>query len=120
TDQAAPIADAATKFEANLRASLVSTPTIPVLNVSTTSLTLAPTTQGTAGATASFMVSGSGLGSGDTVNLFAPTGSEISQNGSSAFVNTFLLYPDASGNLSTTTVYIRTSASATANVSGSL
>ena len=92
----------------------------PVLNVSTTSLTLPATTPGTVGATISFTVSGSGLGSSDTVTLSSASGSEISQNGSSGFVSTFMLYPDASGNLSTTTVYARISASATANVSGFL
>jgi hypothetical protein len=92
----------------------------PTLSVSTLSLALPATSQGTAGAIASFTVSGSGLGRGDTVNLFAPAGSEISQISSSGFVNSFLLYPDASGNLSATTIYIRTSASATANVSGNL
>jgi hypothetical protein len=92
----------------------------PVLNVSTTSLTLPATIQGVAGATASFTVSGSGLGSNDTLNLMAPAGSEISQGGTSGFVNTFLLYPNSSGNLATTTVYVRTSASAAANVSGNL
>jgi hypothetical protein len=92
----------------------------PVLNISTTSLTLPATTQGIAGTTTSFTVSGSGLGSSDTLTLVAPTGSEISQNGSSGFVHTFPLDPDASGNLSTTTVYARISASATANVSGYL
>ena len=94
--------------------------TTPVLNVSTTSLTLPTTTQGTAGATTSFTVSGSGLGSGDTLNLMAPAGSEISQSSTSGFVNTFLLYPNSSGSLATTTIYVRTSASATANVSGNL
>ena len=92
----------------------------PVLNVSTTSLTLPATIQGTVGGTASFTVGGSGLGSNDTLNLMAPAGSEISQSGTSGFVNTFLLYPNNSGNLATTTVYVRTSASAAANVSGNL
>ena len=92
---------------------------LPVLNVSTTSLTLPTSTQGTAGATTSFTVSGTALGSTDTVNLSAPTGSEISKDGSS-FFSSVLLYPDTSGNLSATTVYARISASATANVSGNL
>ena len=91
----------------------------PVLTVSPTSLTLPTTTQGTAGATTTFTVSGSGLGSGDTLTLWAPTGSEISKDGST-FVNTTPLYPDANGNLTTSTVYIRSSASAMANVSGNL
>ncbi len=91
----------------------------PVLNVSTASLTLPTTVQGTAGATTSFTANGSGLGSGDTLTLVAPTGSEISKDGSS-FFNSILLYPDASGNLSTSTVYTRISASATASVSGYL
>jgi hypothetical protein len=92
----------------------------PVLNVGATSLTLLATTAGTVGAATSVTVSGSGLGSGDTVLLAAPTGSEISQNVSSGFASTLTLSPDASGNLSATTVYIRIRASATANVSGSL
>ncbi|HYV35072.1 MAG TPA: glycoside hydrolase domain-containing protein [Gemmataceae bacterium] len=92
----------------------------PGLNVSASSLTLPTTTQGTAGAATSFTVSGSGLGSGDTLNLLAPTGSEISKNNLSGFVSTFPLNSDASGNLSATTVYIRTSASGTVNVSGNL
>ena len=91
----------------------------PVLSVSTTSLTLPATTQGTAGGATSFTVSGSGLGSGDTVNVWAPTGCEISLDGSS-FYTTFLLYPNASGILSSTTVYARIRADATANVSGNL
>jgi hypothetical protein len=98
-----------------------STTTSPVLKVSPTSLTLPTTTQTMAGNTTSFTVSGSGLGSGDTLTLWAPTGSEISKDGSS-FFNSVLLYPDASGNLSTTQglVYIRTSKSAKVNVSGNL
>jgi hypothetical protein len=91
----------------------------PVLNVSTTSLTLPAATQGTAGATTSFTVGGSGLGSGDTLTLVAPSGSEVSQNGSSGFGSTLLLNSDASGNVSST-VYARISVSATANVSGYL
>jgi len=90
----------------------------PVLNVSPTSLTLPTTTEGMAGSTISFTVSGSGLGNGDTLTLWAPTGSEISQDDLS-FYNTFILYP-TSGDLPSTTVYVQTSASATANVSGYL
>ena len=92
----------------------------PIITVSTTSLTLPSTTQGTAGTTTSFTVGGSGLGSSDTVTLSAPTGSEISQSSSSGFGSTVTLHPDTSGNLSTTTIYARISASATANVSGNL
>ena len=90
------------------------------LNVSTSSLTLPATNQNTAGSTTSFTLSGSGLGSGDTVTLTAPTGCEISTSAASGFGNTLILNPDANGNLSTTTVYARISASATADVSGNL
>jgi uncharacterized repeat protein (TIGR01451 family) len=92
----------------------------PALNVSTTSLALPTTTQGTAGAVTSFTVSGSGLGSGDNVFLDAPTGCEISTSSSSGFGITVNLSPNASGNLSSTTVYARISASATASFSGTL
>ena len=91
-----------------------------VLSVSTSSLALPATTQGSAGATTSFTVGGSGLGSGDSVTLTAPAGSEISQNSSSGFSITLQLQPDVSGNLSSATVFARISASATGNVSGSL
>jgi len=91
-----------------------------VLNISATSLTLPPTTIGTAGATTTFTVSGSGLGAADTVTLLPPAGSEISQNSSSGFNSSLILSPDADGNLSTTTVYARIGASATANISGNL
>ena len=91
----------------------------PVLSVSTTSLTLPSTTEGTAGATTSFTVSGSNLGSGDSVFLDAPTGCEISTSSSSGFGLTLTL-PDASGTLATTTVYARISASATTSFSGTL
>ncbi len=96
-----------------------STGTSAVLNVSTTSLTLFATTQGTAGAATSFTVSGSGLGTGDTVNVLAPTGCEISRDGWS-FYTTFLLYPDNNGTLGNTTVYARIRADATQNVNGYL
>ena len=92
----------------------------PVLTVSTSTLTLPATTQGTAGATASFTISGSGPGSGDSVTLAAPTGCEISASSTSGFGGTLSLDPSSSGVLATTTVYTRISASATANVSGDL
>ena len=92
---------------------------LQALNVSTAALTLPSTAQGTAGSTTSFTVSGSGLGSTDALTLLPPTGSEISKDGLS-FSGTFLLYPDASGNLGATSVYIRTCASATASVNGNL
>jgi hypothetical protein len=96
-----------------------SPPVPPVLSVSTTSLTLPSTTEGTAGGTTSFTVTGSGLGSGDAVSLLAPSGCEISQSSTSNFAGTLLLYPDA-GNLPSTVVYARIDASATADVSGNL
>ena len=82
-------------------------------------MTLPSTTPGTAGATASFTVGGSGLGSGDTVSLLAPGGCEISQSTTSGFVRTLLLGPHA-GNLPTTVVYARIGASAKVDVSGNL
>jgi chitinase len=89
------------------------------LTISKTSLTLPTTTQGTAGGTATFSVSGVGLSSVDYLTLTAPSGCEISLNGFS-FANTCQLYPDANGSISTTTVYARINAWATANVNGSL
>jgi hypothetical protein len=105
--------------------SLASTQTLnvvpaPALNTSATSLTLPAATQGTAGDVASFTVSGSALDNGDSVRLSAPAGSEISLSGSSGFVSTCLLWPDSTGNLAATQVFVRISASATANVSGYL
>ena len=90
----------------------------PVLTVSTTSLTLPATTQGTAGGRMSFTISGSNLGSGDTVTLSAPVGGEISLSSSSGFGAAVSMNPTSGGTLSTTTVYARISASATSNVSG--
>ena len=81
-----------------------------MLNVSTTSLTLPATTAGTAGATTSFTVSGSGLGSDDSMFLERSHGEfEISTSSSSGFGNFFYLFADASGTLPTTTVYARIS-----------
>ncbi len=99
---------------------LAITPATPVLTVSTTSLTLSATTEGNAGATMSFTVSGSGLGSGDTVSLTTPAGCQISQSATSGFAGTLSLSPNASGSLANTTVYARISSSATASVSGNL
>ena len=89
------------------------------LTISATSLTLPATAQGTAGGTATFSVSAVGLSSVDYLTLTAPSGCEVSLNGLS-FAGTQLLYPDANGNISTTTVYGRITAAATASVSGSL
>ncbi|MGA2065001.1 MAG: MBG domain-containing protein [Thermoguttaceae bacterium] len=98
----------------------VNSPTSPTLGVSVISLTLPTATQGTAGATAGFTVNGSGLGGTDSVLLWAPTGCEISQNYTSGFADVLSLYTDASGDLSSTTVYARISAAATASVNGYL
>lgn len=91
----------------------------PVLKVSTTLLTLSGTSLGTAGAASGFTVSGTGLGSTDTITLTAPTGSEISQSIASGYTNTLQLRPDSNGTLAAT-VYIRIAASATKNVGGYL
>ena len=89
----------------------------PVLSVSTTSLTLPSTTQGTAGATTSFTVTGSGLGSGAPV-LAGSQRIRSTQSSTSNFARTLLLGPHA-GNLPTTLVYA-IGASAKVDVSGNL
>jgi hypothetical protein len=90
----------------------------PVLNVSATSLTLPTTTQGTAGAATSFTATGSGLSANASVTVVAPSGCQISLNGSSGFANMLTLSANGSGTLPSTQIYARISASATTNVSG--
>ena len=91
-----------------------------VLNVSTKSLALPSTTQGTVGANATFTVGGSGLASNDTVTLSAPAACEISTSSSSGFAGSLTLNANSSGSLSTTTIYAHISASAAASVGGYL
>ena len=78
------------------------------------------TAEGTAGATTNFTVSGSGLGSDDTLTLTAPTGCEISINSSSNFAGGLEFNLGSGGSLANTTIYARISASATASFSGDL
>ena len=74
--------------------------------------------QGTAGATTSFTVSGSGLSANASVTVVAPSGCEISLSGSSGFANMLPLSASSGGTLSSTQIYSRISALAATNISG--
>jgi hypothetical protein len=80
----------------------------PTLTVSATSVSLGSTTIGTAGATKTYTVSGSNLTT--AITIAAPTGVEISSNGTT-FSNTLTLTP-TSGTVASTTISTRIAASA--------
>jgi parallel beta-helix repeat protein len=84
------------------------TVTAPTITVSTSSLDLGTTTQGTAGDSQSFTVSGSNL-TADII-LTAPTGVELSDNGSS--YSTTLDLVESGGTVGTTTILARIAATA--------
>jgi hypothetical protein len=83
---------------------------VPTLVASPGSLTLGTVTTGTAGSTYSYTLSGANLTTNVTVT--APTGVQISNNGTTW--NTTLTEDETSGTLSSTTIYVRISATATA------
>ena len=81
----------------------------PTITVSTSSLNLGTTTQGTAGTPQSFTVSGSNLTA--AIVLTAPTGVELSDNGGTSYSTTLDL-AESGGTVSTTTVSARITATA--------
>jgi len=81
----------------------------PVITVSTSSLNLGTTTQGTAGSAQSFTVSGSNLTA--DILLTAPTGVELSDNGGTSYSSTLDLV-ESGGTVGTTTILARIAATA--------
>src|SRR5208282_5759494 len=90
----------------------------PTITVSTSSLNLGTTTQGTAGTPQSFTVSGSNLTA--VIVLTAPTGVELSDNGGTSYSTTLDL-AESGGTVVTTTVLARITATAPlGSVSGTI
>ncbi len=83
---------------------LVAYTNAPTITVSTSSLNLGTTTQGTAGDSQSFTVSGSNL-TADII-LTAPTGVELSDDGGTSYSSTLDLV-ESGGTVGTTTVFAR-------------
>src|SRR5208337_821019 len=81
----------------------------PVIVVSTSSFNLGTTTQGTAGTSQSFTVSGSNLTA--DILLTAPTGVQLSDNGGTSYSSTLNL-AESGGTVGTTTILARIAATA--------
>lgn len=81
----------------------------PVIVVSSISPTSLSTTYGTASANATFTLSASGI-TASNVTVALPSGFQVSSNPSSGFADSLILLP-SSGNISSTTVYVRIPAS---------
>ncbi|MGO9600226.1 MAG: dockerin type I domain-containing protein [Isosphaeraceae bacterium] len=82
---------------------------VPAITVSTSSLSLGTTTQGTAGASQSFTVSGGNLKA--DIILTAPSGVELSDDGGTSYSSTLDLV-ESGGTVGTTTVLARIAAGA--------
>jgi endonuclease/exonuclease/phosphatase family metal-dependent hydrolase/uncharacterized protein YdeI (BOF family) len=76
----------------------------PAINISTDTIRGFLTNQGTPSVTKSYIVSGLNLT--NSISLTAPEGFEISLNKTTLFVTTLLLIPE-SGNVASTTIYVR-------------
>ncbi len=82
---------------------------VPAITVSTSSLSLGTTTEGTAGSAQSFTVSGSNLTA--DILLTAPSGVQLSDNGGSSYSTTLDL-AESGGTVGMTTVFARITATA--------
>lgn len=102
----------ATENPYNIIVSGTAVAAVPTINVSTASLPLGTTVQGTAGTAASYTVGGANLTANITIT--APTGVELSSTAATGPFTAGLTLVQSGGTVATTTIYARITATATA------